>query len=282
MIDIILFTCLVLLSFGPPIYLWIRWIKAAIVDKNRIGKIASISSLLFFILAILVMWFGPQRLFELGTVRLSSSGPIILFLFMVSFLIPLTYFYARWIYQAVKLKKVSTIVFRSSFFLLFLIYFQYQSVNSELESKQDIGSNLGINIPYWGTSFIRFENTFTLYSNEGEINATLKLNDKSAELITDQIAHSKYFSRKQIKLFYTEDNKWPKQDSIKYWAVRSYLQKSKLTGLWAYNGKKAIYNFYEPSLSDIPNAAIIFHEDYVISAEFNPKTKILTYRKFQC
>jgi hypothetical protein len=200
---------------------------------------------------------------------------------MVSFLIPLTYFYARWIYQAVKLKKVSTILFRSSFFLLFLIYFKYQSVNSELESKHDIGSNLGINIPYWGTSFIKFDNTFTLYSNEGEINATLKLNDKSAELITDQIAHSKYFSQKQIKLFYTEDNKWPEQDSIKYWAVRSYLEKSKLTGLWVYNSKKAVYDFYEPSLSDIPNASIMFNEDYLISAEFNPKTKILSYKRFQ-
>jgi hypothetical protein len=34
-------------------------------------------------------------------------------------------------------------------------------------------------------------------------------------------------------------------------------------------------------LSDIPNAAIMFDEDYVISAQFNPKTKILTYKRLQ-
>jgi hypothetical protein len=84
-----------------------------------------------------------------------------------------------------------------------------------------------------------------------------------------------------LELFYGDDNNWPEQDSIKYWSVRTYLEKSKLTGLWVYNSKKAVYDFYEPSLSDIPNAAIMFQEDYVISAEFNPKTKILTYKRFQ-
>ncbi|WP_395625715.1 hypothetical protein [Daejeonella sp.] len=281
MIDYIVFALIILLFLGAPGYLWFRWIKVAIINRNTISKIASISSFVFFILAIAVMWFDPQRLFERNSIRLPSSDPIVLFLFMVSFLIPLTYFYIRWVYQAVKLKKVSTILFRSSFFLLFLIYFKYQSVSSEIESRNEIGSDLGINIPYWGTSFIKFDNTVTLFRNEGEINASLKLSDKSANLLTDQIAHSKYFSQKQIKLFYTEDNKWPEQDSIKYWAVRSYLEKRKLTGLWAYNSKKAIYDFYEPSLSDIPNAAIMFEQDHVISAEFNPKTKILTYRKFQ-
>jgi hypothetical protein len=117
--------------------------------------------------------------------------------------------------------------------------------------------------------------------NEGEINATLKLSDKSASLLTDEIGHSKYFSQKQVKLFYSDDSDWSEQDSIKYWSVRTYLEKSKLTGLWVYNSKKAVYDFYEPSLSDIPNAAIMFQEDYVISAEFNPKTKILTYKRFQ-
>jgi hypothetical protein len=85
----------------------------------------------------------------------------------------------------------------------------------------------------------------------------------------------------EVKLFYSDDNDWSEQDSIKYWSVRTYLEKSKLTGLWVYNSKKAVYDFYEPSLSDIPNAAIMFQEDYVISAEFNPKTKILTYKRFQ-
>jgi hypothetical protein len=200
---------------------------------------------------------------------------------VVSFLIPLIYFYARWVYQAIKLRKVSTILFRLSFFLLFLIYFSYQSFSSEIKSRDDIGRDLGINIPYWGTSLINFDNTLTLFRNEGEINATLKLSDKTARLLTDQISHSKYFSRKQVELVYSEDNNWSEQDSIKYWSVRSYLEKSKRTGLWMYNSQKAVYDFYEPSLSDIPNAAIMFNEDYVISAEFNPKTKILTYRRFQ-
>jgi hypothetical protein len=280
MIDYVAFTFFILLFLGPPIYLWFRWIKKAIVNKNMLSKIASISSFLFFILAIVVMWFGPQKPFRRNSIIFSDSGTIVLFLFIISFLIPLTYFYLRWIYQAVKLRKISTIFFRSSFFLLFLIYFIYQSISSELESRNVISRDLGVNIPYWGTSFINFDNTVTIFSNEGKINASLKLSDESAKLLIDQIAHSKYFSQKQIKLFYSENN-WPEQDSIKYWSVRTYLEKNKLTGLWVYNSKKAVYDFYEPMLSDIPNAAIMFHEDYVISAEFNPKTKILTYRRFQ-
>ena len=227
------------------------------------------------------MWFGPSKPYEPSRFILSSSGPIVLFLFMVSFSIPLTYFYARWVYQSVKLRKASTILFRLSFLLLFLILFKYQSVSSELESRNDIGRDLGINIPYWGTSFINFDKTLTLFRNEGEINATLKLSDKSANLLTNQIGNSKYFSQKQLELFYSDDNNWPEQDSIKYWSVRTHLEKSKLTGLWVYNSKKAVYDFYEPGLSDIPNAAIMFDEDYVISAQFNPETKILTYKRLQ-
>lgn len=281
MMDYIVFALIILFFLGPPVYLWFRWIKAAIINRNTISKIASISSFLFFISAIVVIWFGPSKLYEPSRFILSSSGPIVLFLFMVSFSIPTTYFYARWVYQAVKLRKVSTILFRLSFLLLFLILFKYQSVSSELESRNDIGRDLGITIPYWGTSFISFDETVTLFRNEGEINATLKLSDKSANLLTNQIGNSKYFSQKQLKLFYSDDNNWPEQDSIKYWSVRTYLEKSKLTGLWVYNSKKAVYDFYEPSLSDIPNAAIMFDEDYVISAQFNPETKILTYKRFQ-
>jgi hypothetical protein len=281
MMDYIVFVLIILSFLGPPVYLWFRWIKAAIINRNTISKIASISSFLFFISAIVVMWFGPSKPYIPSRFILSSSGPIVLFLFMVSFAIPITYFYARWVYQSVKLRKVSTILFRLSFLLFFLIFFKYQSVSSELESRNDIGRDLGITIPYWGTSFINFDKTVTLFRNEGEINATLKLSDKSANLLTNQIGNSKYFSQKQLELFYSDDNNWPEQDSIKYWSVRTYLEKSKRTGLWVYNRKKAVYDFYEPSLSDIPNAAIMFDEDYVISAQFNPKTKILTYKRFQ-
>ena len=281
MTSYIIFAFLVLLFLGPPIYLWFRWIKAAIKNRNTISIIASISSFLFFISAIVVMWFGPGKIYEPSRFILSSSGLIVLLLIVVSFLIPLIYFYARWVYQAVKLRKVSTILFRLSFFLLFLIYFSYQSFSSEIKSRDDIGRDLGINIPYWGTSLINFDNTLTLFRSEGEINATLKLSDKTAGLLTAQISHSKYFSRKQVELVFSEVNNWPEQDSIKYWSVRTYLEKSKRTGLWMYNSQKAVYNFYEPSLSDIPNAAIMFNEDYVITAEFNPKTKILTYKRLQ-
>lgn len=281
MIDYILFTLIVLLFFGPPVYLWIKWVKAAIKNKNTISKIASISSFLFFISAIVVMWFGPTKLLEHYGIRPSTSGPIALFLFLVSFSIPTTYFYLRWVYEAVKLRKASRILFRLSFLLIFLICFKYLSVSSEIESRNDIGRDLGINIPYWETSFVSFDETVTAYRNEGEINATLKFSDKSANLLTKQIGNSKYFSQKQLELFYSEDNNWPEQDSVKYWSVRTYLEKNKLTGLWVYNRKKAVYHFYEPSLSDIPNAAIMFHEDYLISAEFNPKTKILTYKRLQ-
>ena len=48
-----------------------------------------------------------------------------------------------------------------------------------------------------------------------------------------------------------------------------------------YNQEKGIYEFYEPSLSDIPNASILYKETYTLSAEVNLKTRTLSYRRWQ-
>lgn len=280
LIDYILFALLFSLFLGPPIYLWIKWIKIEIRNKSKFGQLTSIFSFLLFS-SIIYTWIGPDKPFEHNTVRLTNSGAISFFLLILSFVIPSIYFYSRWIYKAIQLQKPSTILFRFSFLLLLVLYFFYQSIDSKLESLNGIGKNLGVNIPYWGTSFKSFENNISSFRSEGEVNATLILSNKSVDLLTDQIVSSKFYNRKNIELVYSDNNNWSKQDSVKYWSIRSYLQKNKLTGLWMYNSQKAIYEFYEPNLSDIPNAGILFHEDYSISAEFDPETKTLIYRKSQ-
>ncbi len=52
-------------------------------------------------------------------------------------------------------------------------------------------------------------------------------------------------------------------------------------GLWVYDSEKGAYEFYEPSLSDIPNAALLFEESYTVSAEVNFKSRILSYTRWQ-
>jgi hypothetical protein len=51
--------------------------------------------------------------------------------------------------------------------------------------------------------------------------------------------------------------------------------------LWVYDPERKVYEFYEPSLSDIPNAAILFKESYVISAELNLKKRTLVYKRWE-
>lgn len=122
----------------------------------------------------------------------------------------------------------------------------YQSLSSEIESRNVIGKDLGVDIPYWGTSFNSFDNTVTIFSNEGKINASLEFSDKSANILTDQIVHSKYFSQKQLELYYTDGNNWPEQDSIKYWTVRNYLKKRKSLAYGYITVKKPFTIFMSP------------------------------------
>ena len=63
--------------------------------------------------------------------------------------------------------------------------------------------------------------------------------------------------------------------------MREHLEATHLTGLWVYDPEKGAYEFYEPSLSDIPNASILFEESYTVSAEVNLKNRTLSYKRWK-
>lgn len=170
---------------------------------------------------------------------------------------------------------------RLSFLLVFPAIFVYSILNFEIGNRSQISRDLGINIPYWGTTIKYYKNSISSFRGEGDIIAEIELDNDAVEDLKSQITRTKYFDYKKKDLFGADMVEWPKSDTVFYWNVRHHLEKHKLTGLWIYDQKRQVYEFYEPNLSDIPNAGILFSEDYSISAELNPTTRRLRYKRFQ-
>ena len=101
MVDYIAFTFCILLFLGPPVYLWIKWIRAAFINRNTISKIASISSFTLFILGWSISWFGPEDSFEHNTITLTLTGFFSILAHFLALSITLAYFVSKWIYQAI-------------------------------------------------------------------------------------------------------------------------------------------------------------------------------------
>jgi hypothetical protein len=160
MIDYIAFTFFILLFLGPPIYLWLRWIKAAIISRNTTSKIASISSFILFVSGFIISWFGPEDPFEQNSLQLTLTGVYLVFHFFLTFFIPILYFYSRWLYRATQNKKWLSVSFRLGLAVLPLSYLIYSfiliSVNStpNLEDEQSIEATNRIDKTQtceWGT-----------------------------------------------------------------------------------------------------------------------------------
>lgn len=110
-----------------------------------------------------------------------------------------------------------------------------------------------------------------------DYNATVVINlsNESLENLISQIEKSTFYNLNQD--FYGNDElKWKNSDTVTYWKVRNYLEEKKLTGYWIKQDDLS-YDFYEPTLSDIPNSAILFHEGYTVSAHLSKKDKILQF-----
>lgn len=255
--------------------------KRRVKKKNKVGQIVSIFSFLLFISVFIISFVLPKELFKPNSLRVNPTENLSMFLLILSLIIPPIYFYLRWVFHAIKQRKTSILFFRLSFLIIILSYFGYQWINSEIEMANKIGNDLGIKVPYWSTSFVKLEDNISFPRGEGAIDATITFSPSSMTSLKDQISQSKYFSNEKVELIYCDDCNWSLQDSTNYWSVRNYLEINKLTGLWMYNSKKSMYEFYEPNLSDISNSGILFHENYNISAEFDPKNKTLTYKRVQ-
>jgi hypothetical protein len=182
---------------------------------------------------------------------------------------------------AYRQKTRKIVYFRLSFLLLLPAIGLYWGVSAKLASRRSIGQDLGISIPYWGTSVTAYADTKSGFRGEGEITATLELDPDALEHLKDQIKQTAYYDSSRLELYGADGIEWPKSDTLLYWKVRNHLEKNKLTGLWVYDHERAVYEFYEPSLSDIPNASILFEESYTLSAELNLKTRKLSYLRWE-
>ena len=66
-------------------------------------------------------------------------------------------------------------------------------------------------------------------------------------------------------------------DTAFYNEISNYLKKERLTSIWT-KTDTVTYRFIEPSLTDIPNSAVLFHQGYVIEAKIKVKEKRLYYK----
>ncbi|MEY5069603.1 MAG: hypothetical protein RLZ47_1465 [Bacteroidota bacterium] len=276
----LLLALLTIIIFGLPAYLWIRWILRTRKNKCKVEQIVSIFSFLIFILALVLM-FGPEKYSGLRTTRSTVAGAVSIPFFLTAIAIPPIYFYLKWVYQAVSKGDLGNTLFRVSLLGLIPAIILFDLFSDNIDRRNEISRDLGIEIPYFGTKLKSYHNDINAFRGEGEIKATLIMSKKSMRLIEDQVTQSKYYSKKQIVLNFSDEKSWSKEDSTKYWSVRNFLEKEKLTGLWTFNTQRGLYEFYEPNLGDIPNAGILFHKDYFVSAELNPKTQTLIYTRSQ-
>jgi hypothetical protein len=172
LIDYILFILLLLVFFGGPIYLWMRWIAHSRKNKNKFGQIVSISSLTLFISAIILMWFGPTEIFEPHTIRVTMTGVYVFYLFLLSISIPAIYFSIRLIYYVFR-KSTQEIVFRPSSLPYIFQYEKHNAAWTKERSGYFIFPN-GIIYDYYFSPKLNF--------NEDYLN---NQNTKSSEMVED-------------------------------------------------------------------------------------------------
>jgi hypothetical protein len=278
--EISLLILVLFLEIAPHV-LWIWWIIRAVRKRQTLGRVLAPLSYVFFLVPGLYLLQGSRRSYARIFDAAQVDENYLLVIFLLSFLIPAGYFYGRWVHVAYRQKTRKIVYFRLSFLLLLPALGLYWGVSAKLASRRSIGQDLGISIPYWGTSVTEYADKVSSFRGEGEIKATLALDADALEHLKDQIKQTAYYDSSRLELYGSDGIEWAKSDTLLYWKVRNHLEASQLTGLWAYDQEKGSYEFYEPSLSDIPNASILFEESYMLSAELNLKSRTLSHRRWQ-
>jgi hypothetical protein len=263
-----------------PHFLWIRWIIRAFRKRRVVGRVIAPLSYLLFLLPWVLVFQGSQRSSGWLSVLLSEDA-IVLSMLIAAILLPLGYFYARWVYGSYREQDRKAVYLRLSCLLLVPLFGFGVHLLTELDQRGEIGQDLGIPIPYWGTSVTAYEDKVSSFRGEGEITASLVLDADALTELQEQIRQTAYYDSSKHVLHGADELAWAKSDTVFYWKVRDHLEASQLTGLWVYDPKKGVYEFYEPSLSDIPNASILFKESYTLSAEVNLKSRTLRYTRWQ-
>lgn len=263
-----------------PHFLWIRWIIRAFRKRRVVGRVVAPLSYLLFLLPWVLVFQGSQRTSGWLSVLLSEDA-IFLGMVMGAMLLPMGYFYARWVYGAYREQDRNAVYLRLSCLLLVPLFRFGVHLITELDQRQTIGQDLGISLPYWGTRMLAYSDITNSFRGEGEINASIALDADALAELQDQIRQTAYYDSSKLELYGADSLAWVQSDTLLYWKVREHLEATRLTGLWVYVQEKGIYEFYEPSLSDIPNASILFKESYTVFAEVNLKTRTLSYTRWQ-
>lgn len=264
-----------------PHFLWIRWIIRAFRQRRTVGRVIGPLSYLLFLVPWVLVFQGSQRSYGRAASAMLSEDTIFLGMLLGALLLPMGYFYGRWVHVAYRQKTRKIVYFRLSFLLLLPALGLYWGVSAKLASRRSIGQDLGISIPYWGTSVTMYTDKVSGFRGEGEITASLALDADALAELQEQIRQTAYYDSSKLVLHGADELAWAKSDTAFYWTVRNHLEAQRLTGLWVYDQQRAVYEFYEPSLSDIPNASILFKESYTLSAELNLKTRTLSYRRWE-
>jgi hypothetical protein len=271
---------LVLFLAIVPHVLWIRWIIRAFRQQRTVGRVIGPVSYLLFLMPWVLVFQGSQRSYG-RVASMLSDDTIFLGMLMVAILLPAGYFYGSWVYSAYRQKVRKTLYIRLSLLLLAPASVWCLILSADLAHRSDISADLGVQLPYWGTKLTKYTESESGFRGEGEILADIELEPDALEDLALKIRQTEFYDSSKHLLYGSDELAWPKSDTLLYWKVRDHLVVSQLTGLWAYDQEKGSYEFYEPSLSDIPNASILFKGSYTLSAELNLKNRTLSYRRWQ-
>lgn len=263
-----------------PHFLWIRWIIRAFRKRRVVGRVIGPLSYLLFLMPWVLIFQGSQRSY--GRVALMlSDDTIFLGMLIGAILLPMGYFYWRWVYAAYRQKARKALYFRLGLLILIPAIGVLVSISTELAQRTEISTDLGVAIPYWGTKLTKCTESKSGFRGEGEVLAEIELDADAFEDLAEQLRETEFYDSSKQVLHGGDELAWAQSDTVFYWKVRNHLEKNKRTGLWVFDLERKVYEFYEPNLSDIPNAAILFEESYIISAELNLKKRTLAYKRWE-
>ncbi len=110
------FHLIFLLAF--PHILWIRWIIIGFRRKRLIEQATGVVSYLLFLMPWLVILHDISRSIERNKEATLFVDNFLMAFWLISILIPILYFYGRWVYAPYCQKKRKIFILRLSFLLL--------------------------------------------------------------------------------------------------------------------------------------------------------------------
>jgi hypothetical protein len=267
-----------------PFFFWGRWAYRAYKRKDWWAfGISGISLVLF---SICVLW--PALFFEqykdIPFRRQKLDNLWRVFCLITLVLVPPSYFLAKWIINSFKHGKRFLKIIGISCIALVVGGIVYTLVHFRIQNRVWMAENLGINIPFSGSTidYIIYPNIFDY--PDGSVKATVQFDEKTAADLERQIKSIKYFGPEKLPLFGNNMLPWNRSYQLKCKEVKDYLLNKGVTGLWYFDTKEKVYRFYEPRIGRCDelrceaNAQLLFNRSYRIVASLNPKTRTLYYQ----